>query len=296
MFPEHIKMESDNSTYSPFARFYEIVAVSTPIEDVSSTVQEESSSETAEHCELEPGNSSVFGGSVNFINSIVGAGIIGIPYAIRCCGFFTGICLLVFTAWLIHKSVTLLIECGIARRIYDLEALSRDCFGPPGFYAAVGSMMLFAVGGMLAYLVILGDTVTEVISPGGGWTARRLVILTLATGIILPVCLQRDLSSLAHTSLISITADVILVVVVCIFAPKEAREQEITHPGAGTIFAPQPHLFAGVGAIAFAFVCQHNSFLVFRSLRRPTLSTWRTVSAYSVSFSCVLCLFLGERH
>ena len=37
------------------------------------------------------GKSSIFGASFNFVNSIVGAGIIGIPVAIKECGFVFGI-------------------------------------------------------------------------------------------------------------------------------------------------------------------------------------------------------------
>jgi sodium-coupled neutral amino acid transporter 11 len=45
--------------------------------------------------------------------------------------------------------------------------------------------------------------------------------------------------------------------------------------------------------MSFAFVCQHNSFIVFKSLRHPTLPHWRQVASGSVGISFVLCLLLG---
>jgi hypothetical protein len=44
--------------------------------------------------------SGIFGASSNLVNSIVGAGIIGIPYALRQCGLVAGVFLLVLVAYL----------------------------------------------------------------------------------------------------------------------------------------------------------------------------------------------------
>ena len=52
-------------------------------------------------------------------------------------------------------------------------------------------------------------------------------------------------------------------------------------------------LFVGLGTMSFAFVCQHNSFIVFKSLRKPTLANWHKVASASLGVSFVLCLILG---
>ena len=51
------------------------------------------------------GNSSVASARFNFVNSIVGSGIIGIPYAIQECGLVIGVGMLILVAYLIYKSV-----------------------------------------------------------------------------------------------------------------------------------------------------------------------------------------------
>ena len=45
--------------------------------------------------------------------------------------------------------------------------------------------------------------------------------------------------------------------------------------------------------MSFAFVCQHNSFIVFKSLQQPTLAHWKQVASGSVGISFILCLLLG---
>lgn len=51
----------------------------------------------------------------------------------------------------------------------------------------------------------------------------------------------------------------------------------------------RPTVFAGFGAISFAFVCQSSSFLVYRSLATGGVARWASVTRWSVS----IALFLG---
>ncbi|RYH09131.1 hypothetical protein EON65_40430 [archaeon] len=255
------------------------------------------SSQSNSLAELQNGQSSVWGATFNFVNSIVGAGIIGIPYAIQQCGFILGMCMLLIVAILIYKSVVLLIEAGIKYNKYNLEELSEHLLGSPGYYLATFSMFLFAFGGMVAYLVIVGDTLPLVLEYFFGQsvlTNRSLVTILCATLVILPLCLQRDLSSLSFTSLLSIAADVILIVLILIASYTPSNSAQTSHEiSLKDLLTVDIQLFAGLGTMSFAFVCQHNSFLVFKSLQQPTLANWKAVSGLSISFAYALCLSLG---
>jgi hypothetical protein len=54
--------------------------------------------------------SGLLGTSSNLVNSIVGAGIIGIPYALRQSGLVVGLLLIVLVAYLTDKSLRIIIE------------------------------------------------------------------------------------------------------------------------------------------------------------------------------------------
>ena len=170
----------------------------------------------------EHGTSTVFGAAFNFVNSIVGAGIIGIPFAVQQCGFVCGILLLTLVAILIYHSVLMLIECGLKANKLDFEELSEHLLGWKGYYAALTFMFLFAYGAQVAYLVVIGDTIPVVVAlfyPNSIFANRQSVIGLTATFVILPLCLFKDLSTLAWTSLVSIAADVVFVLLVVVFAP-----------------------------------------------------------------------------
>jgi hypothetical protein len=73
-----------------------------------------------------PAKSSVGGASANYVNSIVGAGIIGMPYAIKQCGFVLGVFLLCLVGFLCYKSVNMLIRAGLKVRVDRVQSISQE--------------------------------------------------------------------------------------------------------------------------------------------------------------------------
>ena len=55
----------------------------------------------------------------------------------------------------------------------------------------------------------------------------------------------------------------------------------------------RPTIFAGFGAISFAFVCQSSSFLVYRSMSKSGVDRWACVTRWSVSIAFVMGLALA---
>jgi sodium-coupled neutral amino acid transporter 11 len=51
--------------------------------------------------------------------------------------------------------------------------------------------------------------------------------------------------------------------------------------------------FQAIGVISFAFVCHHNSLLIYGSLKRPTIDRFALVTHYSTAISMAACLLLG---
>lgn len=61
----------------------------------------------------------------NFLNSIVGAGIIGMPYALYHCGMVTGLILLMYVGYLTDQSVRMIVEMGRDLDVFDYEKLAE---------------------------------------------------------------------------------------------------------------------------------------------------------------------------
>mmetsp|Transcript_22804 Transcript_22804/g.44822 ORF Transcript_22804/g.44822 Transcript_22804/m.44822 type:complete len:519 (-) Transcript_22804:269-1825(-) len=246
--------------------------------------------------EIEPGNSGKLGACFNFVNSIVGAGVIGLPFAVAECGFIMGFILLFLVGYFTFYSVRTLVELGVLVERRSYEGLCRHCFGTVGFMVVSLFMTIFAFGAMCAYLVIVGDTIPVVLDHlFDVQTDRRLVVFLFSLLIILPLSMLRDMATLSWSSSLSITADgviILLVIVRAAYASATWPEAE-RGPIVPDFSFAKPSLFAGLGAISFAYVCQHASLIVFNTLKVPTTEEWSKVNVGAVSTAMAMSIALS---
>lgn len=111
-------------------------------------------------------------------------------------------------------------------------------------------MFLFALGGQIAYMVIIGDTIPAVTEqfisdPQEAWlTDRRYVTAIVAVCIMLPLCLMRELSSFSLFSLFSICSDFIITIIVVVCAPSVSKSEDLGYK-ASSLTLLNSNLFAG---------------------------------------------------
>eukprot|EP01084_Bolivina_argentea_P004692 8902_1 len=107
-------------------------------------------------------HSGIPGATMNFVNSIIGAGIIGLPSALNKSGFFFGIFLMITISLMIDYGVRHLVKCGLKLRKKSYEETMQSVFGNPGFYAASIAIFGFAYGAMIVYHIVIGDTIPKI--------------------------------------------------------------------------------------------------------------------------------------
>ncbi|KAJ5081985.1 Vacuolar amino acid transporter 2 [Penicillium argentinense] len=237
---------------------------------------------------------------MNMANSIIGAGIIGQPYALRQAGMVTGILLLTALTVTVDWTIRLIVVNSKLSGADSFQATMQYCFGKSGLIAISVAQWAFAFGGMIAFCIIVGDTIPHVLEalfPALRdipflWllTDRRAVIVLFVLGVSYPLSLYRDIAKLAKASalaLVSMTVIVVAVITQGFRVPSESRGEIKSH------LVINSGLFQAVGVISFAFVCHHNSLLIYGSLKRPTLDRFATVTHYSTGVSLIMCLAMG---
>ncbi|KAL8681546.1 MAG: hypothetical protein Q9186_002362 [Xanthomendoza sp. 1 TL-2023] len=55
----------------------------------------------------------------------------------------------------------------------------------------------------------------------------------------------------------------------------------------------EPGVFQAIGVISFAFVCHHNSLLIYGSLEKPTMDRFARVTHISTTVSMAACLAMA---
>jgi sodium-coupled neutral amino acid transporter 11 len=141
---------------------------------------------------------------MNMANSIIGAGIIGQPYAVRQAGLVGGILLLVGLTVVVDWTICLIVINSKLSGTSHFQGTVEHCFGQSGLIAISVAQWVFAFGGMVAYGVIVGDTIPHVLVavwpnladvPVIGLLANRQVaIAVFVLGIGYPLTLYRDIS------------------------------------------------------------------------------------------------------
>ncbi|KAG1770441.1 amino acid transporter [Suillus occidentalis] len=204
----------------------------------------------------------------NMANSILGAGL---PYAVSQAGFFSGIVLLVVlcavTDWTIRLVV---INAKLSGRASYIEVMN-SCFGPSGRAAVSFFQFSFAFGGMCAFGIIIGDTIPHVIRsifptlqavPVLSLLTNRQFIITLCTTCVsYPLSLYRDIHKLSRASGLALLSMLVIVSAVLIEGSHVSPDLKGDPSKRFTFIGPG--VFQAIGVISFAFVCHHNSLLIY---------------------------------
>ncbi|EER43566.1 amino acid transporter [Histoplasma capsulatum H143] len=251
--------------------------------------------------------------------SIIGAGIIGQPYAFRQAGLLVGIILLCGLTVVVDWTIRLIVINSKLSGADSFQTTVEFCFGKPGLIAISIAQWAFAFGGMVAFCIIVGDTIPHVfasIFPSLKdtpflWllTDRRAVIALFILGISYPLSLYRDIAKLAKASTLALVSMVVIVITVIIEgirAPNDLRGDQLP-----LIFSQSNGFFQAVGVISFGkywsnrnYLClpydnitlsplDHNSLLIYGSLKKPTMDRFALVTHYSTGISMVMCLIMA---
>lgn len=108
--------------------------------------------------------------------------------------------------------------------------------------------------------------------------------------VITPICMLDDISKLEKFSALSIISQLVLtsvVIVECIIGYinfANGLPSDVPHwPWQGWTLFIEKNIFGAIGLMAFAFVTHHNAFLLFGSLKTPTMRRFQTAVHFSLT-------------
>ncbi|KAK1744715.1 transmembrane amino acid transporter protein [Skeletonema marinoi] len=241
--------------------------------------------------------SSLLGAYTNLCNVTMGAGIVGMPYAIKEAGLVPGTVMIIICAFLTDYSLRQLISVGKVADVNSYETLMEASFGRPGFIFLSVNMFLLSLGSMIAYLIIIKDTLPVLlqVAPDDEDT-KRMIMFISSLFIILPLSMQRDISDLEKTSKFNVILNTIMVSLVAGFSP--IKESVSASGGIMQLLSDEKILdistfFIGFGVCSFAFVCQDSSFIIAGSMSKPTKFRWKKVTQGAMLTCVILELTMG---
>ncbi|KAJ2782044.1 hypothetical protein H4R18_002506 [Coemansia javaensis] len=218
----------------------------------------------------------------NLMNAIVGAGVIGLPYAMRRAGVVVGALVVVGVALVVDWTLRVLAIGSKLSGQRTYQGMVEHCFGQAGLLASSLFQGAMAGGGMASFVVIVGDTLPHVLAalmPGAAATAagrvlfsRRFVVAVFVVCLAYPLSLYRDVGKLGKTSAFAVVAMCTIIVAVIVEGPR--IDPALRADAGDPVRLGNTGVFQAVGIVTFAFVCHHNSFMIHGSLRKPTLNRY----------------------
>jgi len=251
--------------------------------------------------EEEQSGSSLFATTANYVNSIIGSGMIGIPFALKEAGFGLGLILLVVVGVLTDYSLRLMVRAGTLSGTTSYQGIMEASFGKPGFVILSVIQFIYPFTAMVSYNIICGDTLTKLL---GAFTSsdpteaksrmansvlasRPFIIIVSTVLVTLPLSLYRDITKLAKASLLAIVFILLILVSITIrlftlgpIIPASEDAWAFSHSG----------IPKAIGIMAFAYMCHHNTFLLYSAMKEKTEVSWTKATHISVSISCLVIM------
>lgn len=253
---------------------------------------------------------SFFSAYISLTNTVVGSGILGLPYAFSCTGWTLGCLLLVICAVLSSVSLHLLALCG-ARTAKPSSFYSVAEIVSPGYTFIIDiAVAVKCFGVATSYLIVIGDLMPDVMVELNAteMLLRRSTWVIIGWLILVPLSFLDSLNAFKWTSTISVVFIGIITCVVIAFAmpslsglqPCSGRRSlsvladtisELKNiknflkiginsmPSKGgnkcvgdflTIESDPYKILKVIPIFVFGFTCQQNIFAVTNELRLPT--------------------------
>ncbi|KAK1336924.1 hypothetical protein QTO34_002962 [Cnephaeus nilssonii] len=232
----------------------------------------------------------------NVVNSIIGSGIIGLPYSMKQAGFPLGILLLFWVSYITDLSLVLLIKGGALSGTDTYQSLVNKTFGFPGYLLLSVLQFLYPFIAMISYNIITGDTLSKVfqripgVDPENLFIGRHFIIVLSTIVFTLPLSLYRDIAKLGKISLISTVLTTVILGIA--MARVISLGPHIPKTEDAWVFA-KPNAIQAVGVMSFAFICHHNCFLVYGSLEERTVAKWSRIIHVSTLVSVFISILFA---
>ncbi|AMD20516.1 HDL228Wp [Eremothecium sinecaudum] len=238
-------------------------------------------------------SATVFSSTVNLVKTIIGAGLLAIPFAFRADGILLGVILIVLAAitsgfglFVLARSSKVLIN----PRQTSFFTLCSITYPNVAFLFDF-AMFMQCFGVSLSYLILIGDLFPDLFGGNRKWWV-------LGSGIlILPLTHLRSFDSLKYSSLFGILAILYLVaMIVGVYLQGLLWGNEYS-PNRGEVrwveISSFKDLISTFSIMIFAFTASMNIFSIIKELKDNSIPNIRRVINYSVGISTVVFILVG---
>ncbi|XP_021928543.1 putative sodium-coupled neutral amino acid transporter 10 [Zootermopsis nevadensis] len=227
-------------------------------------------------------------------NSIIGVGVLAMPFCFKQCGIILSVLMLLLSSFLSRLACHFLLKAAIMARRRNFEFLAFHTFGPSGKTIVELCIIGFLMGTCIAFFVVVGDLgpaiAAKTLNISNTASLRDIVLIGLAVFVVLPLGLLRNVDSLS--SVCAATIGFYLCLVLKVMA------EAMPHLAAGD-WMENVYLWRPAGMLqcipifSMALFCQTQLFEIYESLPNASLDKMNDVIRAAVSLCTAFYICVG---
>jgi len=223
----------------------------------------------------------------NMIMNLVGEGMLSLPFGVAAgTGVMSAIFISVTFAAMMGYSFHLMGRCCYTTGEKNHRDISEKLSGPILGKVMAVILMVKTIFTCLSYSIVIGQSFSRILhflNVSGPLTTQGPVLIIIAGGVLLPLCMQRDLSILSYTSFLGVCGGIFVVFAMQFryydgsYTP-QGHFYNMTEPDLQPNFGTNPAEYWGVGigtfvllgSLSTAYIAHYNAPKYYMQLRDRT--------------------------
>ncbi|ODQ83242.1 hypothetical protein BABINDRAFT_57640 [Babjeviella inositovora NRRL Y-12698] len=238
--------------------------------------------------------------SINLLNTIIGAGMLAMPYGIKSNGVLLGIFVVILSG--ASSSFGLYLQTKCTRYVpvghASFFALSQLTYPSLSVIFDL-AIAVKCLGVGISYLVVVGDLMPKIAKSliddtyleGHGILLERNFWISLFMVIVVPLSFLKRLDSLRYASMVALSSVAYLAVLVVVHFFKK----DIVEKGPVNYFVPHS-VSSALGSFpifVFAYTCHQNMFSLVNELEDKSSRNMNRVISYAIGIAMTLYVIVG---
>eukprot|EP00644_Phytophthora_capsici_P010537 jgi/Phyca11/116291/e_gw1.30.566.1 len=240
----------------------------------------------------------------NLVSTIIGGGILSLPFAFDKCGLVVALIFMVIAASASTFSLYVIVSCSRRGRAASYEEVVRKALGARAGRITVMLLVLLTFLTLVAYVILTKDLVGSL---GARFLynrpiseAEQNVLTVVCVLLVSPALLARSMDALRFTSIFSLVSVLVLAIAITV----RAVDATFSHHDVVNAEAESPIPIKLVpdswadAAYAFpiisvSFLCHFNVLPVYRELHKPTRHRLKKIVASTMFSTWLFYILVG---
>jgi amino acid permease len=246
----------------------------------------------------------------NLVSTIIGGGILSLPFAFDKCGLVVALAFMIVSAAASTFSLYVIVSCSRRGRAATYEEVVRKALGPRAGLVTVVLLVLLTFLTLVAYVILIKDLVgalgAQFLYGRAISVTEKNVLTVVCVLLVSPVLFARSMNSLRFTSVFSLVAVLVLAIAITVRAIGALEHDGEYSSDNADVVTPvnadvpvklfptrwQDPVYA-FPIISVSFLCHFNVLPVYRELHKPTRHRLKKIVASTMFSTWVFYMIVG---